>query len=527
VALFVVFLAMTAVGWLWVPRENSHSAARRAARWTATISVFLPALSLMLINIGLGRALAGALPAIVGPSEEAPPPAGLRESIIGTENALDRARHLPITPPWWGRFFLLNGSKLHQWSEIAEEKRNQGYDPTRSASEAIIMLVENSSRYLPRGLLLLGAGVIVALWGLLPAILSETRLGMRAITGLTPADRRTASQRYGRDTDKVFRFLRHVGNLMLAAVCLSAILMLATLVPAWEKPVTRLLVGPPWEEGLIPPLAHLLGLAVLGLVISRGWFRPLALGFRSALDVGLDAVNWLRSSPRNATPRACIVTRLTAMLHHIQRWKDSTTGRGYDALVILAHSQGSMIAVETLRFWKRRAALDEPRGADRSQPLDRYFRAGAGALPISLFTMGNPLRQLYFQRFPHLYYWADKPEHRASSRSSDAAGEHQRLESRDDRNAPETRGPDLDEAGLYRWWNAYRSADYVGRNVWSCPESPTAGADRECTFEPAEHPPSATDRTADFCLGAGAHLRYWDETAPPVSQSLDRLVATA
>ncbi|MGI8605373.1 MAG: hypothetical protein ACR2OZ_20560 [Verrucomicrobiales bacterium] len=522
VTLFVVFVGMVAVAWLWVPLEKSHSPARRAARWTATISVFLPAIALMMINISLGWAVAVALPRIVGPAQELQTKAGEQGTTI--TNALDRARHLSVTPPWWGRHFLLNGSKLHDWSEEAAGQRNQGGDPTKPASETIRALVENSSSYLPGGLLLLGGGFILALWGLLPALLAETRVGSRALAALASNLRRETSIRQGRDMDTVFRILRYTGNVMCLAVCLVVLLMMASLVPSWNDPVTDFLTS---EKRFGPVLARLLGLVMLALLLSHGWFRVMALGFRNALDVGLDALNWLRPSPRQATPRARIVTRLSAMLHHLQRWKNPVTGRGYDAVVILAHSQGSMIAIETLRFWKRRAASRQPGGAERSQPLSRYFSHGDDSLPISLFTMGNPLRQLYLQRFPHLYYWAGTPVTHARVSTGDAPEKNQPNNAGEADPAGETPIPNLDDAGLCRWWNAYRSGDYVGRDMWGTKDTLSATSEHQGRFEPAEHPPAPTARVADFCIGAGAHLRYWDETAPLISQSLDRLVATA
>jgi hypothetical protein len=300
--------------------------------------------------------------------------------------------------------------------------------------------------------------------------------------------------------------------------------MLATLVPAWERSVEEVLTGADWEVRLGPILTRMVGLAMVALVVSHGWFRVVALGLRNAIDVGLDALNWLRPSPRFATPRARIVTRFSAMLHHLQRWKNPVTGRGYDALVIMAHSEGSMIAIESLRFWKRRAG--QPDRTSPGHPLERYFSEGADALPISLFTMGNPLRQLFVQRFPHLYHWAGTPVvHSRGRKTTDTAAE-----GADAPQEPVVAGlprvPNVEETGVRRWWNAYRSGDYVGRDMWTTSDSHDAG-ESETRFEPDTDPPESTTRSADICIGAGAHLRYWDETAPLVSQSLDRLVATA
>jgi hypothetical protein len=524
VVLFLVFTAMVSVGWVSMSLGKAPSAAVRAARWTATLSVFLPALTLMMINIGVGMALAKALPRIVGPAEISEP--GGPGSSDAPKDALDHARHLSITPPWWGRYFLLNGSALFNKSQEAAQNRDKNVDPTVKASDGIVVLVENSSRYLPRGLALLGGGFVVALWSLLPAILSENRARIRAIAALEPDLRRETSMRHGRDMDTLFRIIRCAGNVICIAVCLSVVLMLATLVPAWKDAVERLLTGAQWEMDLVPTTARLVGIAMLVLILSHGWFRVVALGLRNALDVGLDALNWLRPSPRYATPRARIVTRFTAMLHHLERWRNPITGRGYDALVILAHSEGSMIAVESLRFWKSRAA-SQPNASGHTHQLERYFSDRNDALPISLFTMGNPLRQLFVQRFPHLYHWGGTPVARHRNGTKDSTRDDKPDVSRETNDTPRPPIPDLNEAGLHRWWNAYRSGDYVGRNMWPIRDPHCAAAESPQRFEPATEPPASTTREADFCIGAGAHLRYWDETAPLVSQSLDRLVATA
>ena len=38
---------------------------------------------------------------------------------------------------------------------------------------------------------------------------------------------------------------------------------------------------------------------------------------------------------------------------------------------------------------------------------------------------------------------------------------------------------------------------------------------------------NAGHRKREFCIGAGAHTHYWDETAPEIARELDRLVGLA
>ena len=107
--------------------------------------------------------------------------------------------------------------------------------------------------------------------------------------------------------------------------------------------------------------------------------------------------------------------------------------------------------------------------------------------------MGCPLRQLYSLRFPHHYGWA----------------RHERL-------AWPGLEPDPATLGVKLWVNAYRSGDYVGRYLWH----PDTGKARWLTRQ-------ETVDKVEFCIGAGAHNRYWDQTAPQIATELDRLIQIA
>jgi len=69
--------------------------------------------------------------------------------------------------------------------------------------------------------------------------------------------------------------------------------------------------------------------------------------FKSAstvLDTVLDVDNYLRTSPATNTPRARVVERYVALLSFLHR-------QGYDRIVIVAHSLGSLISPDLLRFF--------------------------------------------------------------------------------------------------------------------------------------------------------------------------------
>src|SRR5439155_5116464 len=113
----------------------------------------------------------------------------------------------------------------------------------------------------------------------------------------------------------------------------------------------------------------------------------------------------------------------------------------YDAFIIIAHSQGTVIAADLLRFVK----------AARLEQIDGGLARRAGR-PVRFFTMGSPLRQLYGLRFPHLYQWA---RHGVTDAWTD----------RGTKIASST-APDPSELDADLWVNAYRSGDYVGRFLW-------------------------------------------------------------
>jgi hypothetical protein len=108
-----------------------------------------------------------------------------------------------------------------------------------------------------------------------------------------------------------------------------------------------------------------------------------------------------------------------------------------------------------------------------------------------LMTLGSPLRQLYGLRFPDLYGWA-----RAQSINQNY--------------------PDREALfGVERWINCYRSGDYVGRFFWTPQDQ----------WKPQDEP--STSASAEFCLVAGAHTHYFDQTALDVGRVIDSEIVGA
>ena len=114
--------------------------------------------------------------------------------------------------------------------------------------------------------------------------------------------------------------------------------------------------------------------AILGLFgPQRSRHMP---SLRGPLDMALDIDNDVREFPRIDIPRARIFSRFAALLCHVR-------GGGYDRIVVVSHSQGTVIAADLQRFLSSRelrAPAPEGRPHVDGQPLP----------PISLLTAGCP-----------------------------------------------------------------------------------------------------------------------------------------
>ena len=238
-------------------------------------------------------------------------------------------------------------------------------------------------------------------------------------------------------------------------------------------------------------------LSLLGGALSR---RIPSL--RAPLDAAMDVDNHFREFPRTDIPRAHIFSRYAALLEHV-------CAQGYDRIVVVSHSQGTVISAELMRFLSSRdqaapAAGDTPQLGGRPLP------------PVNLLTLGCPLRQLYGARFPGLYAWV-------LARNGAVFG------------------PRAADIGVQRWMNAFCSGDYVGRWLWSnaghdevlthpmvntVGHDPFGRVDAYTGFNPA--PPSDAGliaaREVEVCLGLGAHTHYLEPDQTTVAWMIDWLV---
>jgi hypothetical protein len=261
---------------------------------------------------------------------------------------------------------------------------------------------------------------------------------------------------------------------------------------------------------LLDLIAGLLTASATSLIAFRKQLEKLSLGLRGILDVVLDVDNYLRLHPRTTNPRGKIFARYTSLLRYLCQWQDPQNGQGYDGLVIVAHSQGTVISADLLRFLQTES--------------DPTLAKLGTALPIELLTLGSPLKQLYGFAFPNRYHWlVDQPSPRVHWQlpntpiPTGAVSQSQ---------SPPPLSPDPATLGVRGWVNAYRSGDYVGRVLWGDPNNSQS-------WYPAQQSTMIQDPAGkvygdrrEFCIGAGAHTHYWDATAPMVAQEIDRMIAS-
>jgi hypothetical protein len=343
----------------------------------------------------------------------------------------------------------------------------------------------------------------------LPSVLAE--FGIRLGT----------AYQHGKWLTSCFRSFDWVVGVLLGVTALGMTMMLIDYFDALDELLRRP------DQDWVRSVARFLQVQLFDRLegISKDWLRHIAIsaasvgtvfivfggllskyipGLRAPLDVVLDVDNYFRSWPRGAAPRAMMMSRFDAVL----RWLEPR----YDQIVIVAHSQGTVIAADLLRLRVlRNLELHVPQ-------RDLHF-----------VTFGSPLRQLYAARFPAFYEWI--------LRENDRLG-----------------GPDLSGTGIVRWINCFCSGDYVGRWLWST-ESKLGSADWGGVIRhPASDlphqliaislvkPPTPyedvdlskvnaedvlnNDRV-ECCLGYGAHTKYFDIGQTGSAWMIDNAIARA
>ena len=349
------------------------------------------------------------------------------------------------------------------------------------------------------------SGLIIAVLGLTAVlVLISWFIALIAFTAVRKPDpEKWSARRLGLWMTDGFWWLRIAGTSLaisvLIAVLVGALFSLSPSFQGWAAShaghwlATRM--TPEWTQHAIDTVTF----AVLASAATAGAARlrleTLAKRARPAIGVVLDVDNYLRETPIAGTPRARIAERFVSLLRYVRE-------KGFDRVVIVSHSQGTVITADLLRFLN----YGVPKASrDHQLPTDLRCR---------LVTMGSPLRQLYGANFPHLYGWVN-----ASDPSPEEEKERKENPLRT-RELPTiaSRCPDPNELRVECWVNLYTSGDYVGRNLW-CDDDWNGVWERRMVDQAIRG-----DRRRERCLGAGTHTHYWESV--DVAEELDQVIAT-
>jgi hypothetical protein len=373
---------------------------------------------------------------------------------MGFWSALNQLEHwlkwLPPAPNWY--------PVSHGLAVLLRLDRQQ-----MGSDEFVQLLLQNvTSPLFGLNLCLIVATVSICLWSFLPSVLREIQPPTH--------DRQMAA--LGDWLDRGFRRIRQLAVPLL-------VVNMVVLFPLGYVLGNILTPDMQADWGILVLLNRSSGLALRLLGVLQPVLLLVALvsqGFQSKLQGVLDAIldvdNYLRVHPRNDNPRSRIFARYLSLLRYLAT-------QDYDGIVIVAHSQGSVITADVLRFWQR-----DPASVQLPQ-----------LPPLRLFTMGSPIHQLYSFSFPHLYGWAAHYDEPSADRTCDY--------------------PQPQALGVQEWVNAYGSGDYVGRYLW--------GRDRQ--MYQANWPyPTGHDNCSEFCLSEGAHTHYWDGTRSQIGATIHQMV---
>jgi len=355
---------------------------------------------------------------------------------------------------------LLALSKLYVGSDVAYPllpipfRDRGGFEDALSVTAFASKMLESASSAFVIINSILAAIFVFMLWSILPSVLVEARPPQ------TQHEQSTGMMALGQWLSRGLTFLPW----MLVIVLPGAWLVVAF------KFVETSLASPSHPLRFSLSAVTTAGAVLIAMIGARFWLP----GAEGALDVVMDVDSWLREHPVEHNPRARIAERHASLLRYIVK-------QHYDAIVIIAHSQGSVITADLLRFLR---IEDDP-----------LFHELNGKM--TFFTMGCPLRQLYVRAFPALYEWME----------SDAT-------------TPDPRG-----LGLVRWINGYRTGDYVGRWLWRKDDDGNLYRRRENDPQNIGEPSaSIIGNREELCIGEGAHTHYWDISAKDIGRRLDAIV---
>ncbi len=486
-----------------LPPGGSRAARARAALRTGRLAFALPASLFLVVTMALWSGILIYSTRKLQVFDKAPPST------------------LPI-PGGFGKvvgIFVPELGNVEKWMSAIEVSQSKNSHPAASPVPGAVqpwnqylrgILLISVTAALPATLGLMGAAFALILWMVLPSVVQEIRA---RTLGTANAPSRWLGEWLSRGLDS---------TAILTRLLWSAIVPLPLVFGLLDSLAWHQWVGPSTKIYEFAVFVSAIALRMVdrtGVVLAVSGVAVFGLGLKylgTVLDTLLDVDNYLRTSPKESTPRARIAERYASLLRFIGTYRDEH-GRPYDRLVIVAHSLGSMVTTDLLRYLKRSCSQTpdpalEPFGFGPPRTSVR--------IPIYLFTMGCPLRQLLNRFFPHLYWWvSDLPDNTVNTLGPAS----------DPPLLPICGGelPDPGDMCVEGWLNAYRSGDYVGRWLWvghwlQRNNSATGGGHPQ----PVEASTDPAPRSrAEMCIGLGAHTHYWDRTAPEVANKLDVLIS--
>ena len=460
---FVVVILGWFAQWRLTNDEANDEAKERAKRasWTASVSLWIPSISFISVTLTLWAALAQVGASLLPKDDD---------------------KSVPYDPSEWFRNWF---SLKYRYDNPSDFFDKIIVDPVFGIAVFSIVIV----------LLLLA-------WSFLPSVWAEVQPPNSTPQADNPNSDEILSLKFGRWLNNGYRtvhfFLGGISALFIFLVIAYFILI--------QFPDLGIVKNLDHYESIIETLTKSIAVLITAsgtsvLVLGKR-LEQLSLGLRNIIDVILDVDNYLRLHPKNDNPRSRIFSRYFSLLRYLCQETDSQNRPKYDALIVVAHSQGTVITADLLRFIKK----EEP------QNLNRLLSTShAEKIPVYFFSMGNPLRQLYSVGFPHLYNWVINYKDDYKEYGQEKLGNK----------------PNPEDLGLEQWVNTFRSGDYIGRYLWR-----PSTANEKKLFKPSSSVEktdniSEKDKYREFCLGAGAHTQYWDATANRVADEINRLIDKA
>jgi hypothetical protein len=475
-----VALVLGSLAWRSIPAGPGRARAKAAVR-TSRFALALPALGVLIVTLALWSGL------FVKTTKSNQTKERCYQSSLATTLFNNQIPKLLDLPADWGGLFL---DESDAQGYLNSEPCRQGMPPNDYFQG---VLVWSATRAFPVVLAVLTAGVLLLLLWLLPSVFTE----MKPPRGSDNASSRRMGAWLSRGLDATT-----IGFVLMWTAAFFLPVSFSIL-HEWKKSELNSLDSP------TAAILQWLGLATGSLAI----LASLAKSGSSVLGIILDVDNYLRTSPKEKTPRARIMERYVSLLRYLADAKDEA--RKYDRIVILAHSLGALISGDLLLYLKSQGDRDLARLG-----LGIPGVSAETKIPIRLFTMGDPVRQFLNRMFPYLYEWVrTTPDNSLQHLGG--------LEETRPDGPPLTGTPDPQRLGVERWVNAYRSGDYIGRSLWlnEWYGRTTAGTGEfPQTISVAQDNATPPIRE-EMCIGAGAHQHYWDQSAPDIAEKLDKLIS--